>query len=118
MISQGKRSFLARYGVVSSAASLSIIALAAYAGMLFGPHSWYHIFQYISWIGMPGIMLMAVLTRAVESLGALAPLSGTVAGGIILLLMTVAMPAGNFVFYMGLALAVRKVVRLASRKKD
>ncbi len=60
---------------------------------------------------MPGVTLMAVLTSAVESLGALRPLSGTVAGGILLMLMALVMPAGNFIFYLGIGIVIRKLAR-------
>jgi hypothetical protein len=59
-------------------------------------------------------MFAAVLTSAAE--GIKMPLSGTAAGIFLLLIAALGIPAGNFFFYLGIGLAMRKLVRTITRR--
>ena len=60
-------------------------------------------------IGMPGIMLTTVLTSVAEKLSV--PSSGPAIGVLLMLIIALAIPAGNFIFYLGIGLVIAKLVR-------
>jgi hypothetical protein len=94
-------SFLKKNWIALSAASVSIIASAAYACMFGGwaPHSWYPICRQISFIGLPGVVFGAVLEIALQIVSPL---------GAFLVVMTLV----NFLLYLGLGLVLRKLTRV------
>jgi hypothetical protein len=109
------RSSFLKDRVVLGAALISFVGSAAYLCMLLEiSHPLYSLFRDISWIGMPGIMFSAVLTSAAEGISM--PTSRTAAGVFLLLISALGVPAGNFLFYLGLGLATRKLVRRVSRR--
>jgi hypothetical protein len=93
-------SFLKRNWIALSAASISIIGSAAYACMFarVAPHPWYSFCRQIAWIGAPGIMFTAVLTIALQI-------------GISLEAVLLVATSVNFLLYLGLGLALRKLVK-------
>lgn len=86
--------------IVLSVALISIVGSVAYVCTFtsVAPHAWHSFCREISWIGMPGIMFTAVLT-IVFQIGV--PLSA-----VLLIATTV-----NFFLYLGIGLALRKLVR-------
>jgi hypothetical protein len=68
---------------------------------VWGPHSWYSFCRQIAWIGMPGIMFTAVFTIALQI--------GLPLGGVLLIATPV-----NFFLYLGIGLALRRLVTFAN----
>jgi UDP-N-acetylmuramyl pentapeptide phosphotransferase/UDP-N-acetylglucosamine-1-phosphate transferase len=107
------RPLLTKYGTVLGATSISIIGSAAYAVRVLSPHSWSSFFQQISWIAVPGIMFAAVLTSVAENLSP--PLTGATVGMVFLSVIALAILVANFLFYLGIGLAIRKLVRAVKK---
>jgi hypothetical protein len=92
------RSFLRRYGIVVGAALISIIGSTGYACTFTSVAPSFC--RGVAWVGLPGMMCDAVLT--------------VVLGSIVTSLTTtlIAVATFNFAFYLGISVAIRKLVRI------